>query len=67
MCKYIINRSALSKQFAAKGCVLTFWAEAAQRLRSGRGHIGQPQCALVKILVGEQVSQTHSGGVVSYI
>lgn len=67
MRKYIINWSAISKQFAAKGCVLTFWAEATQRVRFGRGHICQPQCALIKILVGEQVGQTHSGGVVRYI
>lgn len=59
----------LSKQsyFAAKGCVLTFWAEATQGLRFGGGHVGQPQCALIKILVGEQVCQTHSGSVVCYV
>lgn len=60
---------SLAKQsfFATKGLVLTFWAEATQGLRFGGGHVGQPQRALIKILVGEQVSQTHSGGVVSYV
>ena len=47
--------------------MLTFWAEPPQGLRFGGGHIGQPKCALIEILVGEQVSQTHSGGVVSYV
>ena len=46
---------------------LTFWAEAAQGLRFGGSHVGQPQCALIEVLIGEQVGQTHSGGVVSYI
>lgn len=52
---------------AAQGCVLTFGAEATQGLSFGGSDVGQPQRALVKILVGEQVSQTHSGGVASYV
>lgn len=60
---------SLSKQshFVAMGCVLTSWAEAAQGLRFGGGHVGQPQGALIEILVGEQVGQTHSRGVVGYV
>lgn len=51
----------------SKGCVLTFWAEATQCLRFGGGYISQSQCALIKILVSEQMGQTHSGGIVSYV
>ncbi len=60
---------SLSKQrhFAAKGCVLTFWTEAAQGLSFGGSHVGQTQGALIEILVGEQVGQTHGGGVVGYV
>lgn len=58
---------SLSKQsnFVTKRCVLTFRTEAPQGLRLGGGHISQPQCALIEILVGEQVGETHSGGVLS--
>ena len=46
---------------------LTSWAEATEGLGFRRGDIGQPQRTLIKILVGEQVGQTHNGGVVSYV
>lgn len=34
-------------------------------MRFGGGHIGQPQRALIKVLVGEEVGQAHGGGIVS--
>ena len=43
---------------------LTSRAEAPQRLSLGRGHVGQPQGPLVKVLVGEEVGQAHGGRVV---
>ena len=43
---------------------LTSRAEAPQCLSLGRGHVGQPQGTLVKVLVGEEVGQTHGGRVI---
>lgn len=43
----------------------TFGTEATQGLSFGRSHVGESQDTLVKVLVGEQVSQTHSGGITS--
>ena len=43
---------------------LTSRAEAPQRLSLGRGHVGQPQGALVEVLVREEVGQAHGGRVV---
>lgn len=46
---------------------LTFGAEAPQSLGFRGGHVGQAQCSLVKVLVGEQVGQAHSASIVRYI
>lgn len=52
---------------ATSNAVLTFRAEAPQCLGFGGGHIGQPQCPLIKVLVGEQVGKTHRRGVASNV
>lgn len=40
----------------------TFGAETSGDVRFGRGDVGQTQSALIKVLIGEEVSQADVGG-----
>lgn len=62
---HILNSRDNNLESVTSNTALTFWAEASQCLRFGGGHISQAQRPLVEVLVGEQVGQTHSRGVVS--
>lgn len=41
---------------------LTFGAETSSDVKFGRGNVGKAQSALIKVLVGEEVSKAHVGG-----
>lgn len=41
--------------------VRTFGAKSSSDVGFGRRHVGQTQSSLIKVLVGEEVSQTHIG------
>lgn len=41
--------------------VRTFGAESSSDVGFGRRHVGQTQSSLIEVLVGEEVSQTHTG------